>query len=300
MNENKDNITFIGNYAAALSMVEIGLGSLLHSLKIPMSGQFLSLNQGFILTLASKNAKSLNYSILIPSHISSVTSLLKSLSPAGKKLTPMLAIAAQGQLFTSGQFILGQNILGHFLGVLLLSLWSFVQPFLLYLLIFGKDLIFMSEYFVRKLSKVLYIDPDFIWGALVGFILLKLLLGLIVVILAHKLPQESVMRYFEWISRYKGKSVKKGSIGPLKGTIKDLCSPLFIVSLVFSGVYLYFAKSSNSQLIWALLRPLAVAFIIFYVIRVFPVEKLSNRLKGGRFSKLSSALDVALNKISKD
>ena len=35
--------------AALLSLTEIGLGSLLHSFKIPFAGHFLSLNQGFIL-----------------------------------------------------------------------------------------------------------------------------------------------------------------------------------------------------------------------------------------------------------
>ena len=50
LNATNLRIDHIGNQAGALSLIEIGLGSFLHGLKIPFSGQFLSLNQGFFLT----------------------------------------------------------------------------------------------------------------------------------------------------------------------------------------------------------------------------------------------------------
>ncbi|MFM8268834.1 MAG: hypothetical protein ACKN9V_01485, partial [Pseudomonadota bacterium] len=91
-----------GVYAGILSLVEIGLGGLLHGMKIPFAGTFLSLNQGFFLTrLIKLNCFSPDARTL-PFRVSNITALLKSLSPAGKKLLPMLAISAQGFLFSFG------------------------------------------------------------------------------------------------------------------------------------------------------------------------------------------------------
>jgi hypothetical protein len=78
------NAEEIGKKAALLSIVEIGLGSFLHAFSIPFAGHFLSLNQGFILTRAAIETNDRRS----PGIISAVAALLKSLSPAGKKLTP--------------------------------------------------------------------------------------------------------------------------------------------------------------------------------------------------------------------
>lgn len=48
----KVEVEILGREAAALSLVEIGLGSILHGLKMPFTGYFLSLNQGFFLSRA--------------------------------------------------------------------------------------------------------------------------------------------------------------------------------------------------------------------------------------------------------
>ena len=97
----KDNTEEIGKQIASLALIEVGLGSLLHSLKIPLSGHFLSLNQTAFLSRSSFKLNSKK----APLEISLTASILKSLSPAGKKLTPMLAIAAQGLLFYIGIMI---------------------------------------------------------------------------------------------------------------------------------------------------------------------------------------------------
>src|SRR5687768_9797676 len=131
----------VGKAAVTLSVVEVGLGSFLHSLHIPFSGHFLSLNQGFVIARAAKEAKALPTSGFIPMHVSNVAAILKSLSPVGKKLTPMLALSAQGSLFTVGTMLFGITPLGFTVGMILLSVWAFLQPVLIYLLLYGKTLV---------------------------------------------------------------------------------------------------------------------------------------------------------------
>src|SRR5690606_26328753 len=120
----KKSFEEIGKKAALLSSIEIGLGSILHGLRLPLAGHLLSLNQGFILTRATleiEDSKS-------PALISATSAILKSLSPAGKKLTPMLALSVQGQLFNLGPLLLGNNPVGRSLGMILLCIWGFIQP----------------------------------------------------------------------------------------------------------------------------------------------------------------------------
>src|SRR3989344_4245633 len=141
--------------AAILSAVEVGLGSVLHAFHIPLAGQLLSLNQIFLLTRSSHAIFPNSASRTAPFTISCVAALLKALSPAGKKLTPMIAIAMQGGLFSSGLLLLGANPLGFLFGATLSGLWAFLQPALILLLIFGSTLVDSAKYFLEKVAALL-------------------------------------------------------------------------------------------------------------------------------------------------
>src|ERR1700733_6107373 len=88
-------------YAMQLSLMEVGLGSLLHVFHIPFSGFFLSLNQCFVLNraLLFSIASGSTAGRFIPMTVSNTAAIIKTLSPYGKKFTPMLAISMQGLLF---------------------------------------------------------------------------------------------------------------------------------------------------------------------------------------------------------
>ena len=252
MNNTKE----IGRFAALLSLIEVGLGSFLHSFSAPFTGQILSLNQSFILTRASIKVKDKSSAAII----SNTSALLKSLSPAGKKLTPMLAISAQGNLYSVGLYILGNNVLGRLLGTFLLCLWAYIQPLVIYLLLFGKDLIFMSEYFLKKISKVFDITQDQILTYILLIISFKILIGFILTLIAHRVSDKHFLAYENWAKRQKPKNEKKAVISPLKGAIKDLLNPLFIVSMILMGLFFFFSKTDISKAIWLLLAYLKKGF----------------------------------------
>ncbi len=92
----------VTEYTVLLGCTEIGFGSIVHGLRIPMGGHALSVNQGIVLTLAAKKCSSGAEAAKYTNTISIYSSILKSLSPAGKKLTPMLALSCQGILFSFG------------------------------------------------------------------------------------------------------------------------------------------------------------------------------------------------------
>ena len=267
-NASRNNL--IAKFSAILSLTEIGLGSLLHGLRIPLSGQSLSLNQVFILNLADiqiKNAKSLL-------HISTIVSLLKTLSPAGKKLTPMLAISMQGFLFYIGVQVFGSNFFGRLIGSTLSCLWAFIQPLILYLLIFGENLIFMAQYFLDKIQKIFPATPDNILTILAIMVLIKIILAMIICSASHFLSHEIIEKYQVWLKSFQRVEKKNHrSQNPFYLAIKDTFNPLVIFTLSLSLIYFSTTHNELSQITWLLLRPIAVAYLIFLFIRIYPIKK---------------------------
>ncbi len=272
------NVKILGKHAALLSMIEVGLGSFLHAFRLPLSGQILSLNQIFLMTRASIELKDYQAGSII----GTTSGILKSLSPAGKKLTPMLAITAQGHLFSIGCFVAGCNIIGHILGAIFAGLWSYIQPIAIYLLLFGEDLIFMFHYFVNKINNVIDFKIENFYWIFLGFIILKTILSILAVFTAHYLKEEHIQLYYDWSSKFKPKR-NKTTISPFYGALKDMLNPLFILSLIGLFIFFFYSNANYSTLIWSLLRPLAGGFILFYLIRVFPVEKIVKFLKEGKY-----------------
>ena len=286
------NADDIGKKAALLSIVEIGLGSFLHAFSVPFAGHFLSLNQGFILTRAAMESGDKR----APGIISAVAALLKSLSPVGKKLTPMLAIGMQGQLYNVGLFLLGNNGFGRILGMSLLSLWGFVQPLALYFILYGKTLVEMAEYYATELSKVFTVTPDDFISILVSLIIFKIICGVVVVILAQILKKKKIEQYETWlISKHKPQEPKKEG-SPWLLAFRDLFSPVFIVTWLLMLLFYMYSQHERAELIWVLLRPVALGYLIFLGLRIFPVEKIVPWVSN-RFPFLGRALESALKYI---
>lgn len=294
----KHETDIIGKYSASLSLIEVGLGAILHGFKIPFSGQFLSLNQHLILTLASKEKER---SRIRSSKISLIASLLKTLSPAGKKLTPMLAILCQGILHSLGQIILGPNFFGFLLGGILLSLWAFIQPVMIYFVLFGNDLIYMIQYFLKKLNKVFVVTEQDLLTVLLSIIAIKVFLSIVVTIFAMKMSDDFLDRYLSKISQIskktKPRNNQKKNLSPVRGVLKDITSPLFILSFIFMGVFYFYSSHDLSTFIWRILRPLAVAIILFYLIRVIPIESVSSSKMLAKYPNIQESLKKSLQKL---
>jgi hypothetical protein len=256
----------------------VGLGSVLHAFHVPLAGQLLSLNQGFLLSRATR----LTQVRASANSISAISATLKSLSPAGKKLTPMLAISAQGLLFTLGPFFLGVNLIGLLVGMTLLCLWAYLQPLLLYLIMYGKTLVEVGDYFLEQLQTVANISPEFLlWGVAI-LVTLKILIGWVLVFASIKVSDQKVELYIERLQqagRERLKQRKEISGSPLQLAMKDLLTPLFLLSLAMTATFFVITGQEVTVIVWALLRPIAVGFLIFYLIRVLPFEKLIPRLE---------------------
>ncbi len=308
MVKGESQVDICGREGALLALAEVGFGSILHGLKIPLSGDFLSLNQGFLLTRAVHTNKNAQGMKSLPFKVSSVAALLKSLAPAGKKLTPMLAISAQGFLYSAGLFILGVNFAGIFLGSLLLSLWSFAQPFLLYYLLYGQKILTVAESLVEKLNKIFPFTSETLILVIAGAICVKLILAFLTTLIALRLSPQAWEVYAKKISAKTARSdlknrkghdlgLKKNLAANMGLALRDLFSPLFVVSLVLVFLFYFYAESSLSGAILAVLRPLALGFCLFLAVRLISFEAILLRLERSRFKNFGQSLRVALRSL---
>jgi len=282
-------------FTIALSMTEIGLGSLLHSFKIPFSGHALSLNQAFLLSVL--NIRLRNTDRLASIEVSTATAILKSLSPAGKKLTPMLAISAQGFLHNIGILLIGRNFIGIALANALCSLWAFIQPWFIYYILYSKDLIAMGEYFIKKLAPIAEISIFDIGIAVGIFVFIKILISLGITVLAFKIKEDKLDAYISYLLKQKPKTPNP-STSIVKGVMKDITSPLFIFSFLLMSSF-YFLTGTNAAIIfWKILRPLALAIIIFTFLRIIPMQGLIAKIDKLGLKRLSQILKQVLDKIN--
>ncbi len=277
--------------ATHLSLVEIILGSIGHGFKIPMTGQFLSLYQLNVL------ANSLNKDLLPRSstvEISGIVAVLKSLSPAGQKLGPMLSILMQGTLFWLGTLIGGMNLLGQILGATLLSFWSFMQPLITYTLIFGFDLFRMLEFYRIRNQNDYPFAEKFIIGFVLTVVLIKVCLAWIVVFFSFFKKKEWAIQTFKFenILPRADSNIEKSV---WKKALRDTFNPLFLFSFILMFIFLWQIETDLSRIIWLSLRPIAVAYLIFYLFRS-PVTsqfllKLTSKSKSfKRFHEKASAV----------
>lgn len=301
-------VEIVGQYAATLSLVEVALGSLLHALHIPLSGTFLSLNQGFLLCRATLASRELAEPKLVPYAVSNVAAVLKSLAPAGKKLGPMLSLSMQGFLFSLGVWIFGGNLLGLCLGMFLLSVWTFLQPLLTYYLFFGSQLFEAIVYMLKALEKglpALGLGPEkFVW-IFVGLVVFKAMIAVGLAILAWKSKgapgyQDRLME----LALARGLKPLEGKPGAKRGSafflaFTDLFRPFFLVSILITGLFLYFSNREGMSIAWMLMRPLAIGFLFFYFSRTLTLDRWLARLEGGRLEGFGRACGLALEKLRK-
>ncbi|MBY0553115.1 hypothetical protein K2P97_01215 [bacterium] len=274
--------------AAQLSITEITLGSLGHGLKIPLTGQLLSLNQlAFMLNVVNKEKLPKSSAF----EISGIAAILKSFSPAGQKLGPMLSIAMQGFLFWLGTAIFGLNIVGQIIGAVALSLWAFIQPFVTLFMIYGFDLAKLIEFYSKRISDDYSFFALSLVYAVVAFMILKISVAVGFVIFSVSSKKEINVINQDKIGSALLRQMPSGkSSNALKSAVKDLFKPLFLLSFILMLVFIWQLNGTLGEKIWLSLRPLAIAFVIFYLLRSPWVAKklLEWSNKSPKFEKIYS------------
>lgn len=279
----------IGSTAATLSLIEVGLGSLLHAVHWPLSGQALSLNQGFFLARAEYSLRTRTDIRWASLRISTLVALLKSMSPAGSRLTPMLAISIQGLLFNLGTFVLGRGPAGLILGMTLLGFWAIFQPLIMTAFFYGGTLTAAATQLFHFIERQF---PGFVgalgWG-LVALIVLKTLIGWSLVVAAIRIPEERLKPIENLLTRLGHKAGANRVAHPSAprttwgsralDAVRDLVSPYFLIPLALTAGYAWYERDASVPQVWLLMRPIALAWLAFFIVRSLPIERWLKKVR---------------------
>lgn len=289
--------------AVSLSLVEISLGSIVHAFKVPIGGHVLSLNQGMFLIRSIQNVSTRLAAARDAFEISMIVALLKSLSPAGRKFGPMISIGMQGILFSSGIMIFGANLIGHIVGISLLSTWAFFQPFISYYIIYGQDILVALNYLISKINKIHPVNNKTFIYVIFILILIKIFVSILIALSVRYIPEKYWILYDQKLVNLNQskKITRKESPSAFKGAILDLLNPFFIISFLLMGIFFFVSKESNVEFLWKVLRVFALAFIIFYLSRAqwffYLMMKLTK--KNNTVKRLFMLCEVAYQKLIK-
>jgi hypothetical protein len=262
--------------ATHLSAIELGLGSVLHAFKIPFTGHFLSLNQGFFLSytirILSRSTTETRFQLSkITFEISILTALLKSLSPAGQKWGPMLSISMQGILYSLGIFIFGANILGSLIGMYLLCTWAFIQPFITLLISFGfSEMQKIIHFYIERLQKDYSVSSDKLLQIIFIIFIVKILIATALIFFAFYLKSNRIKSLQEKMRAQQKNKLKSNSFDQKsihQKVFSDATKPLFLFSFAMAYIFLFITEDNIVSFLWKALRPLAIAVLFFYFLR---------------------------------
>lgn len=130
-------LTILAVFGALWGVIEIGLGSALHALNVPLSGAFLAA-AGLAIALTGRLFVPKRGSTLF---IGAIAMLLKLFSIGSAVIGPLIGILAEAVLAEVVLSGFGKPRRGAFLLAASLGvLWTLIQPFFTGWLIFGRDL----------------------------------------------------------------------------------------------------------------------------------------------------------------
>lgn len=152
---------------------EIVLGSFLHNLRIPFSGNILTAIGIIILVSASFKWK--EKGILWRAGV--ICALLKTMSPSAVIFGPMIAIMSEAILLELATRILGKTIPGFIIGSILAMSWNLFQKVFKLIIFYGNNIIDVYTNLMVYAKQQMGLQFDAVWTPLLLLLVIQILFG---------------------------------------------------------------------------------------------------------------------------
>lgn len=214
---------------------EIVLGSFLHNLRVPFSGNLLTAI-GLILLI------SVNYKWRVRGlywRAGLICALLKTLSPSAVIFGPMIAIISESLLLEFSVRIFGRTMIGFMVGSMLAMSWNLFQKIFNLIIFYGSNLVEIYSSITSYAAKQLNLKFDTFWSPLLLLLLLYSLFGAVTSVFALRIGRKmtEVMPAEMKTGQSPGKSPGRRDASPfhysflwLTGDIMVIIGLLIIVS----------------------------------------------------------------------
>ena len=171
---------------------EIVLGSFLHNLRVPFSGNILTAIGLIILISISYTwtGKGLFWRAGL------ICALMKTLSPSAIIFGPMIAIFSEALLLEFSVRLLGRTIAGYLIGAMLAMSWNLFQRIANYIIYYGANIVEVYNNLLKLAQKQLNIQTDIVWLPiillLIVFALFGLFAGVIGIIVGRRMLKQPI------------------------------------------------------------------------------------------------------------
>ncbi len=162
--------SIIGTIWAA---AEIVLGSFLHNLRVPFSGNMLTAIA--LVILISVSYKWREHGLYWRAGL--ICALMKSMSPSAIIFGPMIAIIMESLLLEASVRLLGRTFVGFIVGSMLAMSWNLFQKIFNMIIFYGGNLVDIYSNITAYASKQLNLQFDAFWAPLVLLLSLYALFG---------------------------------------------------------------------------------------------------------------------------
>ncbi|MDX9811968.1 MAG: nucleoside-triphosphatase [Bacteroidales bacterium] len=154
---------------------EIVLGSFLHNLRVPFSGNILTAIG--IIILISISYIWTDKGLIWRSGI--ICALMKTMSPSAVIFGPMIAILAEAFLIESSVRLLGRTYAGYLTGAMLAMSWNLFQKIANYIIFYGAGIIDVYNNLIGMAGKELGIGTDIGWFPVIILLVVFALFGIV-------------------------------------------------------------------------------------------------------------------------
>lgn len=182
---------------------EIVLGSFLHNLKVPFSGNVLAAIGIIILISVSYiwTEKGLFWRAGI------ICAVMKTMSPSAVIFGPMIAILSEAVLLEISTRLFGKSLVGFIIGAMLAMSWNLFQKIINFIIFYGFNIVELYTNLIKLAQKQLNIEFDIVWLPVLILLIVYCILGLISAIIGIKVG----LKILKQPAKYKANNVSGSS-----------------------------------------------------------------------------------------
>jgi nucleoside-triphosphatase THEP1 len=165
---------------------EIVLGSFLHNLRVPFSGNILTAIGIIILISISYiwKEKGLFWRAGL------ICAVMKTMSPSAVIFGPMIAIFSESVLIEVSTRLLGRTLIGYAVGAMLAMSWNLFHKIVSYIVYYGANIIDVYTNLLKMAQRQLNIQTDIVWLPILILLAVYALFGLLAAIIGIRVGRK--------------------------------------------------------------------------------------------------------------
>jgi len=180
---NHRSLIYIAVFGTFWGLLEATLGTVLHALRIPITGSFISA-AGLIVVLIARVFNNVRGSSFL---MALIAAAIKMVGFSTVKLGPFIGIVMEGVLVEASLSVVGIGRTGFFLSGLLVGLYPLIQNIITKTILFGTNFVPVILDLARGFSESVGLPLG--WWILIVYVILHLAIGLLAAVAAMLLKK---------------------------------------------------------------------------------------------------------------